>query len=110
LFLITLQRTAKSQEIFKLQYLCHISIKGEAYRAQTGLTQYHTCQQFGHVWVNCKQSPRCLWCGGGHLHKECPQKGNPDLTPACCNCRLAEGGKAHPANYRGCKHARKELQ
>jgi hypothetical protein len=51
-----------------------------------------------------------LWCGGGHLHKECPEKANPDSTPACCNCRLAEGEKAHPANYRGCKHAREELQ
>jgi hypothetical protein len=39
LFLITLPRTAKSQEIFKLQYVCHISIRVKAYRAQIGLTQ-----------------------------------------------------------------------
>jgi hypothetical protein len=38
LFLITLPRTTKFQEIFKRQYLCHISIKVEVYRAQTGLT------------------------------------------------------------------------
>jgi hypothetical protein len=41
LFLITLPRTAKSQEIFHLPSLCHISIKVEAYRVQTGLTQCH---------------------------------------------------------------------
>jgi hypothetical protein len=44
LFLITLPRTAKSQEIFQLPSLCHISIKVEAYRAQSALTQYHNCQ------------------------------------------------------------------
>jgi hypothetical protein len=31
-------------------------------------------------------------------------------TPACCNCQLAEGEKAHPANYRGCKHAKEEMR
>jgi hypothetical protein len=91
LFLITLTRTAKSQKIIKLSNLCHISVRMEAYRAQTGLAQCHNCQQFGHVWVNCRQPPRCLWCGGGHLHKECPKKGNSSSTPACCNCNLAEG-------------------
>jgi hypothetical protein len=36
--------------------------------------QCHNCQQFGHVWANCKQPPRCLWCGR-HFHKDCPEKG-----------------------------------
>jgi hypothetical protein len=112
LFLITLPRTEKSKEIFHLTAtaLCHIVIRVEAYRAQSGLTQCHNCQQFGHVWANCKQPPRCLWCGGGHLHKECPEKDNAASTPACCNCQLAEGEKPHPAHYRGCRHAREELQ
>jgi hypothetical protein len=76
LFLITLPSTAKSQETFRLTALCHIAIRVEMYRAQNGLTQWHNCQQFGHVWANCKQPPpRCFWCGGGHLHTECPEKG-----------------------------------
>jgi hypothetical protein len=62
------------------------------------------------VWANCKQPPRCLWCGGGHLHKDFLEKGNASSTPACCNCQLAEGEKAHPANYSGCKHAREEVR
>jgi hypothetical protein len=37
-FFVTLPRTEKSQEIFKLAGLCHISIKVEAYRNQNGLT------------------------------------------------------------------------
>jgi hypothetical protein len=110
LFLITLPRTAKSQEIFGLPSLCHISIRVEHYKAQNGLTQCHNCQKFGHVWENCKQPPCCLWCGGGHLHKECPEKGNTSSTPACCNCQLAIGEKAHPANYRGRRYAKEEMQ
>ncbi|PNF38110.1 hypothetical protein B7P43_G15356, partial [Cryptotermes secundus] len=110
LFLITLPRTAKSQEIFNLPSLCHISIKVEMYRAQTGLTQCHNCQQFGHIWTNCKQPPSCLWCGGSHLHKECPEKGKSASTPTCYNCQLAEGDKPRPTNYRGCRHAREESE
>jgi hypothetical protein len=110
LFLITLPRNPKSQEIFKLRGLCHISIKVEAYKAQAGLTQCYNCQKFGHVWANCRQPPRCLWCGGGHLHKECPEKEKISSTPACCNCKLAEGENPHPSNYRGCSHAKDELR
>jgi hypothetical protein len=49
-------------------------------------------------------------CGGGHLHNECPEKGNSNSTPSCCNCKLAEGEKPHPCNYRGCSHAKEEIQ
>jgi len=110
LYLVTLLRSDKSQEIFQLGSLSHVIIKVEAYRAQTGLTQCYNCQQFGHVWANCKQPPRCVWCGGGHLHKDCPEKENRMSTPACCNCKLAEGENPYTSNYRGCKLAREELQ
>jgi hypothetical protein len=110
LFLITLPRTAKSQEIFILPSLCYIAIRVEHCKAKNGLTQCHNCQKFGHVWENCKQPPRCLWCGGGHMHKECPEKGSTSSTPACCNCQLAKEEKAHPANYRGCRYAKEEMQ
>jgi hypothetical protein len=109
LFLITLPRSAKSQDIFHLPSLCHIAIKVEAYRTQSALTQCHNYQQFGHIWANCNQLPRCLWCRGGHLHKECPEKENAAST-ACCNCKLLEEEKPHPANYRGCRHVREKLQ
>jgi hypothetical protein len=91
LYLITLPRTAKSQEIFRLTAVCHIAIGVEAYGGQKSLTKCHNYQQFGHVWANCKKPPRCLWCGGGLMHKECPEKENAASTPACCNCQLAEG-------------------
>jgi hypothetical protein len=52
LFLVTLPRTQKSQEIFKLSNLCYICIKVEAYKSQSSLTQCYNCQKFGHVWAN----------------------------------------------------------
>jgi hypothetical protein len=51
-----------------------------------------------------------MWCGGGHLHKECPEKENTSSTPSCCNCKLAEGEKPHPSNYRGCSRAKDEIR
>jgi hypothetical protein len=69
LFLITLKRSDKSQDILKLRSLCHVAVSVEAYRAQSGLTQCYNCQKFGHISANCRQPPRCMWCGGGHLHK-----------------------------------------
>jgi hypothetical protein len=106
LFLITLPRSDKSLKIFKLTSLSYIKIKVETYKSQATLKQCHNCQQFGHVWANCMQPPHCLWCRGGHLHRECPEKGKEDSTPACCNCKLADGEKPHPSNYRGCSHAK----
>jgi hypothetical protein len=110
LFLVTLTRNKKSHEIFKLTSLSQIMINVEAYRARTGLTQCYNCQQFGHAWANCKQPPRCLWCGGGHLHKECPEKTNDNSTPNYCNCKLGPEEKPHPSNYRGCKLAKEMLR
>jgi hypothetical protein len=52
--------------------------------------------------------PQYLWHGGGHLHRECPEKTNAESTSSCCNCTLVEGEKPHPASYRGCSHAKGE--
>jgi hypothetical protein len=40
-----------------------------------------------------------MWCGGGHLHKKCPEKGNSSSTPSCCKCKLMEDEKPHLSNY-----------
>jgi len=47
----------------------------------------------------------CLGWGGGHLHKERPEKTNENSTPSSCNCTQAEVGTPQPSNYRGCSHA-----
>jgi hypothetical protein len=51
-----------------------------------------------------------LRCGGDHLHRECPEKTNAESTPRCCNYTLTEGENPHSASYRGCSHAKGELQ
>jgi hypothetical protein len=51
-----------------------------------------------------------MWGGGGLLHTDCPEKENAASISACCNCRLAEEEKPHPANYRGCRYAKEDLQ
>jgi hypothetical protein len=110
LFLVTLTRNITYKKIFKLNSFNHTIIEVELYRTQSGLTQYCNCQNFGHVWANWKQPPRCLRCGGGHLHRECPEKTNTEYTPSCCSCTLGEGGNPHPTSYRGCSYAKEELQ
>jgi hypothetical protein len=49
LFLGTLTRNLKSQEMFELNSLNHIIINVESYRVQTGRTHCYSCQNFGHV-------------------------------------------------------------
>jgi hypothetical protein len=61
LFLVTLLRAEKSQEIFKLTCICHISIRVEKYRAQRGITKCSNCQNFGHVWHNFSPPLFVVW-------------------------------------------------
>jgi hypothetical protein len=63
LLLITLPRTAKFQDTFRLPNLCNIAIRVEAYKAHNDLTQCCNFQQFGHVRANCKQPS--VFCGLG---------------------------------------------
>jgi hypothetical protein len=57
---------------------------------------------------NYKQPPRCMLCGGGHLHKECPEKSSTVSIPTCCNCKLVDGEEPHPSSYRGCRHTKEK--
>jgi hypothetical protein len=50
-----------------------------------------------------------LWCGRGHLHKDCLEKEIENSSPSCCNCKLKDGERPHPSTYRGCSHAKEEM-
>jgi hypothetical protein len=91
----------KSQTISNPTDLRNTDIKVETYRAQIGLTHCYNC----HIWVHCKQPPRCFWCGGGQRHQEFPEKENRDSLPKRCNCE-----SQHPSSYRGCGCAKRELK
>jgi hypothetical protein len=67
LVLVIHPRSVKSDDIFKLFSLYHISMKVEAYKSQIFLTQCFHCQQLGHVWSNCKQPSYCLWGASEHI-------------------------------------------
>jgi hypothetical protein len=110
LFLITVVRNQKSLDIFKISSFCNIIVKVEAYESKSGLPKCYNIQRFGHILVYCRQPPRCMWCGGGHRHRGCPEKANTQSIPSCCNCNLKYGESPHPTKYRGCSYAKEELQ
>jgi hypothetical protein len=66
-----------------------LAIRVEAYRAQSDLTQCHNCQQFGHVWANCKQPPRCLCAGAASCTRSARRRVTlpPLQLPATANWR-----------------------
>jgi hypothetical protein len=109
LFLVTQPRGEKSQEIFKLNSLSHIIINMEAYRAQIGLTQCYNCQQFGHVWANCKQPPNVYSLGAAISTGNSPKRitGSPYELAATAS---SQKERSHTPNYRGCNRAKEELQ
>jgi hypothetical protein len=75
LFLITLARTAKSQENFRLTSLCHIAIRVEAYRAQNGLRSAITASSSvtsGHTKNNL---PAACGAEGVTCTRSAPRKG-----------------------------------
>jgi len=49
LFLVTLPKNSKSQEIFQLNSLCHIVDRVEAYRTQNALTQCFSYQKLSYL-------------------------------------------------------------
>ena len=54
----------------------------------------HKCQQFGHVQKYCKNTIKCVRCGGSHSFENCPKK----EEPVCFRCK-----EKHSAAYKGCK-------
>jgi hypothetical protein len=71
LFLVTLIRSTKSQEIFKLNNLNDIIVKVELHRAQTGFKQ---CYSFQKLAISVPIASYHLGVCGGHMHKEYPDK------------------------------------
>ena len=77
-----------------------IIFKVEEFRTTPSIQQCFKCQDFGHKAPNCTKKQKCVMCGEGHSHKNCPNKEK--QSPECSNCR-----EPHVANSRGC-HAYKD--
>jgi hypothetical protein len=74
LFLITLPRTPKSQEIFRLQKLCHIAIRVEAYRNQNSLTQCYNCHSLATYGQTASSHPAVCGAGPDTCTRSAPRK------------------------------------
>jgi hypothetical protein len=82
LFLITFPRTTKSQEIFRLQSLCHMAIRVEAYRAQNGLTRETTASSSATPGQTSNNLPAACGAKGVTCKRSAPRK-DMHLPPQC---------------------------
>ncbi|XP_035206109.1 uncharacterized protein LOC118181146 [Stegodyphus dumicola] len=57
LFLVTLSKTPKNNEIYHLKYLMYLHIKVERYRGRRGPTQCFRCQRYHHAQAACHHPP-----------------------------------------------------
>jgi hypothetical protein len=102
LFLVDLEKSEKSLEIFQLTSLLYTKIKvEEPYKPRT-ISQCQNCQDYRHTHSYCGYPPRCVRCGNSHLTSDCTK---PRDSPA--KCALCSGSL--PTYYRGC-NVFKELQ
>ncbi|GBM13938.1 putative RNA-directed DNA polymerase from transposon BS [Araneus ventricosus] len=77
--------STKSEEIFKLQNLNHLSITVDPYRGRKKTIQCFKCNRFNHTAELCSMTPRCLKCGQSHTTIECEIKQRIE-KPICINC------------------------
>lgn len=95
LYFVDLDRSNKSEEIFKLDVLLHSKIKVEEPRKKRTIVQCHRCQNYGHTKSYCTRPSKCVRCAGNHDYRVCTK---PKSTPAkCALCNFD-----HPSNYKGC--------
>lgn len=96
LFLVALEKTPQTKEIYAIDHLLYYRVHVEPFKPPSVL-QCYRCQRMGHTQDTCQALPRCLKCGQGHFTKAC-EKTDRTMPATCANCQ-----GSHPANYRGCK-------
>ncbi|GFS92115.1 putative RNA-directed DNA polymerase from transposon X-element [Trichonephila clavipes] len=97
IFMVELQRTPDSPDIFKIDTCCYLSIKVDTYNRRPGVAQCYNCNLFNHSSVNCHIQTRCLKCGEPHKTGDCFIKEKLE-NPTCINCNQ----KGHMANSHRC--------
>jgi hypothetical protein len=50
-----------------------------------------------------------MWCGGGHVYKECPEKGNTASIPTCCSYKLVDEEELSKLQARQGRDAKEEV-
>jgi hypothetical protein len=110
LFLIILPRTTKSKKFSDCKAPATSQSEWRHIEVKMLLPSAATASSSATFRQIASNLPAACGAEGGHMHKECPEKENTSSTPTCYNCRLAEGENPHPASYRGCRHAKDEMQ
>ncbi|GFT08120.1 nucleic-acid-binding protein from transposon X-element [Trichonephila clavipes] len=82
IFMVELQRTPDSPDIFQVDTCCYLSIKVDTYNRRPGVAQCYNCNLFNHSSVNCHIQTRCLKCGESHKTGDCPIKEKIENPPA----------------------------
>ncbi|KAJ5953702.1 hypothetical protein N7454_000598 [Penicillium verhagenii] len=77
------------------------------YDRATRVRQCHNCQQWGHIGTSCPTNkPKCVYCAGEHLSRDCSRKADSTLNELkCANC-----GGAHAAWAVDCPERVKEVE
>jgi hypothetical protein len=112
LFLVTLPRTAKSQEIFSVCQASATLLSGwRLIEPRILLPSATTASSSAMSRLIANNLPTV--CGAGAdtcTMTGLPREGKRCFQPTCCNFQLVEGEKAHPDYYRGCRHSNEQLQ
>ena len=107
-FIIELENSENSKEIYDLNRLFYTVVSIESYRPRSGLKQCFRCQRFNHTWPGCSLTPRCLLCAKAHNQKDCPIKHQSPQDKSklkCANC----GKEGHPASSPDCESYKEAL-
>ncbi|GBN98673.1 hypothetical protein AVEN_121891-1 [Araneus ventricosus] len=94
-FLVELQRTPKSEEIFKIKHVNYVEV--ERYKGRNIVNQCYKCNWYHHKAGECESKARCLKCAGSHETNKCSITDR-ITNPKCINC----GEFGHVASFRGC--------
>ncbi|GBO09459.1 Nucleic-acid-binding protein from transposon X-element [Araneus ventricosus] len=97
IFLVELQKTPKTKEIYQIKHINYLKVKVEEYRGRRIVNQCFKCNWYHHKANECQSTPRCLKCAQPHETNTCNIKEKVE-NPQCINC----GQSGHVASYRGC--------
>lgn len=88
-------------DLKKIRAVNNIIVSWEYYKHTSRPTQCNNCQLYGHGGSNCKLSPVCIKCSGGHKSSDCEIQ-NPAEPQNVSKIKCANCLQKHTANFTGC--------
>lgn len=88
-------------DLKKIRAVNNIIVSWEYYKHTSRPTQCNNCQLYGHGGSNCKLSPVCIKCSGGHKSSDCDIE-NPSEPQNASKIKWANCLQKHTANFVGC--------